>query len=154
MATLNFIGRVNIAVRLVREQYPNAELYEAQGYPSKGATSSAGEIDKLRVVFNVDNGTEMNGTAIIESTGWGEFGAPEYVTEPWLEDCVIDWPIEMDLEEACKLIQQAGYTQNFMAVTIRYPLYKRSERAYYTFDLSKYLHLLVDTVTNDVTVRK
>lgn len=82
------------------------------------------------------------------------FFGPEYIAEPWLEDCVIDWPIEMDLEEACKLIQQAGYTQNFTAVTLRYPLYPGSERAYYIFGFSKDLHVFVDTVTKEVTVRK
>ncbi|HQT27259.1 MAG TPA: hypothetical protein PLK99_11830, partial [Burkholderiales bacterium] len=59
MAILSFDGRVNIAVRIVTEQYPQARLYEADGTASGGPTTDPAKIDGLRVVFQNENDTTV-----------------------------------------------------------------------------------------------
>jgi hypothetical protein len=147
MAILSFNGRVNIAVRIVTEQYPAAKLYEADGIASKGPTTDPAQIDQLRVVFQNSNNT----TVIIKSTGYGEFGAPVLIPEPWLEDVVIQWPVPMDLPEANKLKEQAGFTQAYGAVTLRNPLGPKLGNPYFIFGGNpSQPYVFVDVVTGQV----
>ncbi len=147
MATLNFVGCVNIAVRIVTEKYPEAKLYEADGTSSSGKTTNPEKIDTLRVVFmNADNTT-----VIIKSTEWGEFGEPELIREPWLEDVIIDWPVEMDLVDANQLKEQAGYKEAYATVTLRNPLGPKKSNPYYIFGGNPMKsYIFVDTVTKEV----
>ena len=147
MAILNFVGRVNIAVRIVTEQYPDAKLYEADGVSSSGLTTDPLKIDKLRVVFQ----NKDNTTVIINSTGWGEFGEPELIHQPWLEDIVIQWPVEMDLDEANQLKEAAGYKEPYSNVTLRNPLGPKKSNPYYIFGGNPGKpYIFVDTVTKEV----
>jgi hypothetical protein len=147
MAILNFVGRVNIAVRIVTEKYPNAKLYEADGVSSTGLTTDPLKIDQLRVVFQNSNNT----TVIIQSTGWGEFGEPELIPYPWLEDVVIKWPVNMDLDEANRLKEAAGFKAPYGAVTLRNPLGPHIGNPYYIFGNNpSEPYIFVDTVTKQV----
>lgn len=147
MAILSFNGRVNIAVRIVTEQYPEAKLYEADGTASGGPTTDPAMIDQLRVVFqNVGNTT-----VIIKEVGYGEFGEPQLIKEPWLEDVVIQWPIKMDLPEANKLKEDAGYKNPYGAVTLRNPLGPTLGNPYFIFGGNPAEpYIFVDTVTGKV----
>lgn len=146
MAILSFNGRVNIAVRIVTEQYPGAQLYEADGIASTGPTTDPLKVDLLRVVFRYNTGT-----VIIKSTGWGEFGAPVFIPEPWLEDVVIAWPVKMDLDEANTLKNRAGYTQTYGTVTLRNPLGPKPGNPYFIFGGNPgQPYVFVDTVTGQV----
>jgi hypothetical protein len=148
MAILSFNGRVNIAVRIVKEQYPKAALYEADGTASKGPTTDPAKIDKLRVVFRNENNT----TVIITETGYGEFGKPQLIPHPWLEDIIIKWPIKMDLPDANKLKEEAGYTNPYANVTLRNPLGPTKSNPYFIFGVShNQPYIFVDTVTGKVT---
>lgn len=144
---LSFNGRVNIAVRIVQEQYPEAKLYEADGTASGGPTTDPAKIDHLRVVFQNSDNT----TVIIEETGYGEFGKPKLIDQPWVEDVVIDWPVEMDLPEANKLKEKAGYTEPYGAVTLRNPLGPTISNPYFIFGGNpSQPYIFVDTVTGKV----
>ncbi len=147
MAILSFNGRVNIAVRIVTEQYPKARLYEADGTASAGPTTDPAKIDQLRVVFWNENNT----TVIIKSTGYGEFGEPVLIDEPWLEDVIIQWPVKMDLPQANELKEKAGYKEPYGAVTLRNPLGPTRSNPYFIFggNPSK-PYIFVDTVTGEV----
>lgn len=147
MAVLSFDGRVNIAVRIVTEQYPNAKLLEADGTASAGPTTDPEKIDQLRVVFsNVDNST-----VIIRETGYGEFGKPQLIHEPWLEDVIIQWPVKMDLPDANRLKEQAGYKSAYGAVTLRNPLGPKPGNPYFIFGGNPAEpYVFVDTVTGAV----
>lgn len=147
MAILSFNGRVNIAVRIVTEKYPEAKLYEADGTASAGPTTDPAAINQLRVVFrNVDNST-----VIIKETGYGEFGEPVLIPEPWLEDVVIEWPVNMDLPEANELKEKAGYSEPYGAVTLRNPLGPKLSNPYFIFGGNpQQPYIFVDTVTGDV----
>src|SRR5215211_7807678 len=107
MATLNFLGLTNIALRLVREQYPEARLYEAEGRSSTGPTTNVEDINQWQFIFEAG----AVGTAFIRTTEWGEFGPVTYSKYSWGASVVIPWPIDMDITEAAQLKQNAGYKQ-------------------------------------------
>lgn len=149
MAILSFNGRVNIAVRIVKEQYPEANLYEADGIATGGPTTDPAQIDQLTVVFQYINSS----TVIIKETGYGEFGPPEYIDSPVGDDIVIDWPIEMDLPKATELKVNAGYKDPFSNVTLRNPLMPGVTHPYFTFGVNQFQpYINVDTVTGKVWV--
>jgi hypothetical protein len=137
----------NIAVRLVRDQYPDAELYEGDGTPPNGPTTNVQDVTSWRFVFRLPN----NRTALIHSTDWGEFGPVEVVDQPWLEDRVIPWPIEMDITEAAQLLQHGGHTGPFGAVTLRWPLYPGSNQPYYIFGMTDGTYVFVGIYDKSVT---
>lgn len=148
MAILSFNGRVNIAVRIVTEKYPQAKLYEVDGISSTGPTTDPLKIDQLRVVFQNVN----NSTVIIKSTGWGTFGEPVLIPEPWLEDVVISWPVKMDLDEANDLKEKAGYTGAYSTVTLRNPLGPTISNPSFIFGGNpQQPYIFVDTITGKVT---
>lgn len=147
MAILSFDGRVNIAVRLVTDQYPQAVLYEADGTASGGPTTNPAQIDRLRVVFR----NAGNTTVIIKEIGYGEFGQPQLIAEPWLEDVVIAWPVKMDLDQANKLKEAAGFTSAYGAVTLRNPLGPKPGNPYFIFGGNPAEpYIFVDTITGEV----
>jgi hypothetical protein len=148
MAILSFNGRVTIAVRIVEEQYPGAQLYEADGTASGGPTTDPANINHLRVVFRTVN----NDTVIITETSYGEFGPPVLIPQPWVEDIIIDWPVDMDLPQANQLKEQAGYTNPYANVTLRNPLGPTKSNPYFIFGASQgEPYIFVDTVTGQVT---
>jgi len=148
MAILSFNGRVNIAVRIVTEQYPEAKLYEAEGVATAGPTTDPAAINQLKVVFqNADNTT-----VIINETGYGEFGPPELFDSPWGDDVVIEWPIDMDLPKANDLKEAAGFTEAYANVTLRNPLGPTVSNPKFVFGTSpQEPYVFVDTVTGEVT---
>lgn len=147
MAILSFNGRVNIAIRIVSDHYPDAKLYEANGTASLGPTTDPAKINQLRVVFQNSNNT----TVIIKETGYGDFGAPQLISEPWLEDVVIQWPINMDLPQANQLKEAAGYLNSYGAVTLRNPLGPKLSNPYFIFGGNpSEPYIFVDAVTGEV----
>jgi hypothetical protein len=145
--TLSFLGMANIAVRLVNQKYPGSKLYEGDGVSPTGLTTDVKNVSQWRFVFLTADG----GTAIIRTRTWGEFYPVEYIPQPWLEDIVIPWPVKMDIVEADKLLKQAGYTQPYGAVTLRWPLYPGNEQPFYIFGMSGGMFVFVGTYDGSVT---
>lgn len=147
---LDFVGRINIAISHVKEKYPSTLLYEADGSASKGETTKVEDIDTLRVVFaRPEDGT----TIIIKSTGYDTFDEPVVIPEPWLEDVVIPWPVEMTLSYANELKEKAGYKKTYVCVTLRNPLGPKFTNPYFIFgDNYHHPYIFVDTVTGEVTL--
>lgn len=147
-AILSFLGFVNIAVRLVREKYPEAQLYEVEAAaPNRKAVTNPIGLSQLKIVFRV-----AKGTAIIKSTGWGEFAPIEFIPAPWLEDVVIPWPIDMDAAEANTLLRKAGYTGDYAFMTLRHPLYPGANQPYYIFTIENGPYVFVGVNDKTVTV--
>ncbi len=147
MSTLSFNGCVNIAVRIVTEQYPEAKLYEADGVATGGPTTDPKGIDQMRVVFQNPDNT----TVIIKTIEWGEFGEPQLIPEPWLGDVVIHWPINMDLPEANKLKEEAGFKEPYSNVTLRNPLGPKITNPFFIFGTNPgHPYVFVDVVTGEV----
>ncbi|KAF9524436.1 hypothetical protein CPB83DRAFT_909970 [Crepidotus variabilis] len=131
MSVLSYLGNVNIGIHLVEKLNPQAVLYEVDGSTSDGKpTNDTANINKLRF---------GNNTIILNSGPlWGEWAAPIYVDQPTMDDIVIPWPIDMDIKEAQKLKDEAGYKTDFTTVTLRWPLYPGNSEPYYIFGLKGY----------------
>ncbi|HEY0080544.1 MAG TPA: hypothetical protein VGB73_18210 [Pyrinomonadaceae bacterium] len=146
--TLSFLGMANIAVRLVNQKYPGSQLYEGDGVSPMGPTTDVRQVSQWRFVFRTADG----GTAMIRSRTWGEFYPVEYYSSPWLEDIVIPWPIKMDIVQADQLLKQAGYTQPYGAVTLRWPLYPGNEQPFYIFGMGGGMYVFVGVYDGSVSV--
>lgn len=146
-AVLSFLGMANIAVRLVTKQYPGAQLLEGDGVSPSGPTTDVNNVNSWRFVFRTQDG----GTAFIQSSVWGEFNPITYVPHPWLEDVVIPWPISMDITKAAALLTQAGYSQPYGYVTLRWPLYPGIEEPYYIFSMPGVGYVFVGVYDGAVT---
>lgn len=150
MDILSFIERVNIAIQIVKEGYPEAKLYEVCGIvKSNEPTTDPNKIDQLRVVFqNIDNST-----VIIKESDNGKFDRPVFFPEPWLEGSIIDWPINMDLLKANELKEKAGYKNSYLSVTLRTSLDSVPRNPYFIFmgDVTE-PSIFVNTITGEVKV--
>jgi len=146
---LSFLGFVNIAVRKVQKEYPNAQLYEVDATPPSEGVTDPYLLSQLKVVFRAGSGT-----AIIKSTGWGSFGPVDYIPESWLEDVVIPWPVNMDAKEANAIMRNAGYTTPYSAMTLRHPLYPGDNEPYYIFCMTNGTFVFVGVQDKKVSVNK
>jgi hypothetical protein len=145
---LTFLGGVNIAVRLVKEKYSDAQLYEVTARPPlPHLVSNPNNLSHLDLVFHTSKGT-----AFISSIGWGEFGPITFVGQPWLEDVVIQWPIKMDITEADQLMKKAGYTGKYSVCVLRHPLYPGVEDPYYIFTMATGEYVFIGVDDKRVTV--
>ena len=154
----SFLANVNVAVRKVQTKYPDAKLYEVDASlpkPDSPPTTDATQLTKLRAVFrNADNTT----VTITSQELWGEWNESVLVSEPWLDDVVVPWPIKMDIVQAAKLVQDAGYTAPFFTCTLRHPLQgpteKIPEQPYYIFGVGDFTWYLVGVNDGHVYVEK
>lgn len=145
---LSFLGRVNIAVRLVKEKYSDAQLYEVTARPPlPHLVSNPNDLSHLDLVFHTSKGT-----AFVSSIGWGEFGPITFIDQPWLEDVLIQWPIKMDITEADQLIKKAGQAGKYGVCVLRHPLYPGVEEPYYIFSMATGEYVFVGVDDKRVTV--
>jgi len=135
---LSYLGRVNLAVRIVQKEYPDAMLYVVEATLPRGdpdPTPNPLCLSQLRAVFRA-----KDGTVIIRSTGWDEWGKPQYIPHPWGDCVVIPWPIKMDITDAAKILRKAGFTDDFWICTLRHllgPPGKPYDEPYYIFLMAK-----------------
>jgi hypothetical protein len=115
------------ADRLVVEQYPDAQFFEADNL-NAGRPGSP-----WRFVFN-DPSTSPNSTVIIERLERG-FGEPREIPEPWVGDRVIKLPITLGLEDARGLCERGGCRGEVRAMVLRHPLYPGVNEPYYIFTM-------------------
>jgi hypothetical protein len=151
---LSFLGRVNIADRIVKEQYPDAELtvVEASLPVGASATTNPLSLSQLRAIFRTGNGT-----VIIKSTGWGSWGPPEFFDQPFLGNKVIPWPVKMDITVAVQVMEKAGYSGNFVKCALRHPLGpsgKPFDEPYYIFEMEEGPAVFVGVNDSSVYVNK
>jgi hypothetical protein len=122
-----FLEYLAEADRLVVEQYPDAQFYEADNL-NAGRPGS-----QWRFVFN-DPSTSPNSTVIIERLERG-FGEPREIPEPWVGDRVIKLPITLGLEDARALCERGGCRGEVRAIVLRHPLYPGVNEPYYIFTM-------------------
>lgn len=136
---MNFLDILNEANKKVLAKYPNAQFYEADGYP-EGNGTNPDDVQTWRFVYNIPAGSKecpdvpYNTTVMLRYIK-GTWGNLDHVCEPWLEDVVIPLPIKMDLKDAIILMQKAGYTAPFNSVTLRWPLYPGVKEPSYIFGI-------------------
>ncbi|KAF5552786.1 hypothetical protein FNAPI_7007 [Fusarium napiforme] len=128
---LSWDGFINVGLNLIKKQYPNANLLEVDATPltRKPVQNEWGLVNN-RIVC----GLSGNKTAIIQSTGWGEFGKVQTINSPFLGDQVISWPVALDIHDAFTILRKAGYKQAIYAVTLRQPLYPGDDQPFYIFN--------------------
>ncbi|CAG8796582.1 45136_t:CDS:1, partial [Gigaspora margarita] len=145
---LSFNDRVNTAVSIVIKQYPYAKLYEADGVALGGPTKDPTKIDHIKVIFYNVNKT----TVFISETSPGNFSPPILFDKEWLGDIIIDWPIGMDLYQANRLKEAAGFTKPYETVFLRNPFFRpKLGNPLFIFGNGSLQFILVDTVTGNVT---
>jgi hypothetical protein len=137
---LKFIGRVFIAERIVKQTWPEAELWEVGCNLPKGVyspTTDPLQLSQLKAIWSVAKGTVM-----IDSNGWGTWNNPVFYPYPYGECEIIPFPIKMDIVDAFNILQKAGYTQPFGACTLRHPLGPPGQpwdsQPYYIFELGNF----------------
>ncbi|EXK84892.1 hypothetical protein FOQG_11128 [Fusarium oxysporum f. sp. raphani 54005] len=128
---LSWDGFINVGLNLIKKQYPHANLLEVDATPltRKPVQNEWGLVNN-RIVC----GLSGNKTAIIQSTGWGEFGKVQTINSPFLGDQVIPWPVTLDIHDAFTILRKAGYKQAIYAVTLRQPLYPGDDQPFYIFN--------------------
>ncbi|KAL7756056.1 hypothetical protein ACKLNR_013049 [Fusarium oxysporum f. sp. zingiberi] len=128
---LSWDGFINVGLNLIKKQYPHANLLEVDATPltRKPVQNEWGLVNN-RIVC----GLSGNKTAIIQSTGWGEFGKVQTINSPFLGDQVIPWPVTLDIHDAFTILRKAGYKQSIYAVTLRQPLYPGDDQPFYIFN--------------------
>jgi hypothetical protein len=145
--SLSFLGLADIAVRLVKEEYPDAELYEGDGESPSGPTTNVHDVNKWGFVFRVEGGS-----VTIKTKSWGEFYPPEH-HGIFVGDRIIPWPIKMDITEADEILKNYGYTGEYTAATLRWPLYPGLEQPFYIFSTPEG-HFFVGVYEKNVTPPK
>jgi hypothetical protein len=116
-----------------KAEYRSAVLLEAEGLTSaQGATSAAGVV-RWRFVFANRSNTSKHPSVFLQ---WrhGHFGKVRGRRSPFLEDQPIRVP-RMGLVHAVGKLRAAGYTQPFLAVTLRKPVYPGTREPSYFFSL-------------------
>ncbi|KAH6956083.1 hypothetical protein DER45DRAFT_566138 [Fusarium avenaceum] len=129
---LSWDGFINIGLNLIKKQYPNANLLEVDATPltRKSVNNEWGLVNN-RIVCGLSD----NKTAIIQSTGWGEFGKVQTINSPFLGDQIISWPVSLDIHDAFAILRKAGYKGGVYAVTLRQPLYPGDDQPFYIFNV-------------------
>ncbi|KAH0565442.1 hypothetical protein GP486_001159 [Trichoglossum hirsutum] len=125
---LTFTGRVNVAINIIKEKYPEASFFSVEGTPSNGKpVDNSNEITHLKVACKVNKGA-----AIIESTGWNQWGDVKFM-EIMVTENLVPWPVKIDAVEADDLMRKAGVKGRFTAMNLDWPIYPGDAEPYYFF---------------------
>lgn len=128
-----FLGLLDRAVQVARDQYPDAELYEADG-SSEELTTDWHDIGTWRFVFRVEEGHVFVKTV----KPWDDLDEPELIRKPWAGDVIIPMPLPMDIAEADQLLKDKGhYVGPYKTVTLRWPLSPGRNEPYYIFEAGR-----------------
>ena len=112
---LRFNQRVEAALERVLRSHPEAAVLVADGHASAGLITDPSAIDALRVTC-VASGVAV----MVEETGYGRFGDPAPAEAP-PGARALQWPVEMDLNDADRLKEQYGYTEPYAHVRLWHP---------------------------------
>ena len=112
---MRFHQRVEAALERVLRTHPEASVVVADGRASAGLVTDPSAIDMLRVTCLAG----LIGVAV-EETGYGRFGEPAPAEVP-AGMRPLQWPLEMDLNDADRLKEQYGYTDPYATVRLWHP---------------------------------
>jgi hypothetical protein len=143
------------AVKIVRAADPptfsNAVMLEAEGTTGGLPTTSASGIDRWRFVFdNQPSGPPFRSAFISYGPPPLAFGPVIGNPSPFLEDREIPKAPAMTLKQAVRRLQDAGFTNAFLNVTLRSPLAQITFNPLYIFGFANSQFVAVDTVTKQV----
>lgn len=144
LETPGFNGRVDRIVRVVREQWREAELLEASSIPDTLVETYPEDVT-LKVVLSVEGGT-----VVVSESDWTQPISPEFRPQPWMGSARLPWPVALDELEAEDFYRAAGHGPQFGAVTLRQPVYPGMTEPYFIFRTPEGPFVFVGTVTRKV----
>ena len=154
---LNFRERVDIATRIVQNNYSNAAILTVEAFPEGGRPAKATELEKLKIIFA---GPSIPGSGFstieITSCGWSEFKEPIVHHGPWGGSEIIKWPVKLDLAEAEERKDLAGFSGPSDKLNFGKPLcYPPIPHPLYNFIMiEKGMVIFVDAETGEVHTQK
>lgn len=112
---LRFNQRIEAAFARVLRDFPDATVLVADGRASAGLVTDPSAIDALRVVC-------LAGAiaVAVEETGYGRFNEPAATDAP-TGARPLQWPVDMDLNDADRLKEQFGYTEPYARIRLWHP---------------------------------
>jgi hypothetical protein len=133
-----------------RVQFLGASPLEANGRPSSGAATTAPEVDRWRFVFDNQRtpGSRFR-TAIVRYKN-GRFGHVTGKRPARLDDNRMSPLPEMTLDDAVARLRDAGFTQPFSTVTLRFPLGPSFSEPLFIFGFENGSSVGVGTTTGTV----
>ncbi|KAI8711126.1 hypothetical protein NCS52_01488000 [Fusarium sp. LHS14.1] len=111
---LSWDGFVNIGFNQIKQQFPDARLYEIDATP---VTTQPVENDNHPV------------------QRLGSFGPVEVIQSPFVGDYIVSWPVPLEIHQAFSILRKGGYQQPVGAVTLRKPLAPGIDQAFYIFNV-------------------
>lgn len=141
-----FLEVLGAATEMVKEECPEAVLFEADAFNIDTAGMTADDIKGWHFVFWAGD----DKTAMIDYKD-SLFGDVTILPYPTLEDCFIK-KLDMDLPESIELMRKADYNDKFVAANVRWPLYPGCDEPYYIYGCPDVGHVFVGTVSKKVTV--
>jgi hypothetical protein len=151
-ASLDITALIAKTTKMVRSkpQFKKAVLLEADGSPKSGKVKTASGITRWRIVYqNQTTKGSKYASAFVKLVN-GHPGAVVGVKEPFLEDRNITAIPKMTLTRAIIKLRNAGHTQAFGSVTLRYPLGPGFHEPLYIFGFGSGKYWSVGTRTGKV----
>ncbi|EPS39026.1 hypothetical protein H072_7204 [Dactylellina haptotyla CBS 200.50] len=141
-----FLAFLYTGIRIVQAQVPGAQLYECSLTSSThGMVNDVADLNVLNVVFQLPG----NKTGFLNSAGWGEWKPLVIINSPWMEDIVIEWPIDVDAQEA-QALKDKSYPGPFYGFVLRHPLGPTPEEPYYIFTMGNWKYVFVGVKSKKV----
>ena len=153
-AILDFAGRVQIALAIVQRTAPEAQLLVVEAKLPRGVVYPVKDplrLSQLECVFRT-----QSGTAIIHSTGWGEYAPPIFLPYPRLGVSIIKIEdIAVDIVPAAQAVRDAGIDLAFWSVDLVHPLIapgQLHDEPYYMFHMVDGSYVFVGAKDKEVIV--
>lgn len=129
---LSFLGRVFVAMRIVQEKYPDAQLYHVKATtPDPNGASDTYGLTLMECRFFAADG----GTVIIRSVGYNVWEAPIYRPGMVIGVATLLWPFVMTAEDADKMMRGSGRKANIRELDCGRPLGPGPQANIYGFTL-------------------
>ena len=155
-AILDFAGRVKVALAIVQRTAPEAQLLVVEATLPRGVVYPVKDplrLSQLECVFRTNSGT-----AIIRSTGWGEYGLPVFLSYGRIGVSVVNLQdVEVDILPAVDAIRAAGFDLAFWSVTLDHPLVAPGQlhnEPYYIFHMVNGSYIFVGAKDKEVVVNQ
>ena len=129
---LNFNEMLQAAVEAVKQESKTARLYQA---------FTGRKMNVMQVIFKGDL-KYPSYVVLVDSLG---DTTVKGMSSPYLDDLVIDLPLEMTEVEAEQALVAAGYSDNWNNLTLRAPLYSVVYPPLYIFEIPYVGFIAVDS---------
>ena len=128
---LTFKGRVSLAQKIVKEQYPDASLITVDvKSPSPYPVTDPLRLSHMRCLFHTEKGQVS-----ITSAGWGTFEPPSLEGENPLGIKSFNIQDYVDITDAVKDMQKVGISEAFFRAELYEVLAEKPDQPFYLFHM-------------------